>query len=231
MFYYIYGENLEGIRLDLHVHTKYSHDGTMEYAKLVKFAIRRGLQGVAITDHNTIKGAIKARKEIKNFLIIVGSEIRTNKGEIIGLFLEEEVKSRDLIEVIDEIKAQDGIVIVPHPFDKIRSSTFTPSEKETKLIDGIEVFNSRCIFSKYNLMAFEFAKLYSLPMTAGSDAHFANEIGLAGVIANSNDEEEIRRDILRREVRIFGKKSFILNHGSTKVIKLWRKLRKSGLQS
>jgi len=74
----------------------------MEYAKLVKFAIRRGLQGVAITDHNTMKGAIKARKEIKNFLIIVGSEIRTNKGEIIGLFLEEEVKSRDLIEVIDE---------------------------------------------------------------------------------------------------------------------------------
>lgn len=219
---------MEKFKLDLHVHTKYSHDGTLEPSRLLKFAIRRRLQGVAITDHNTVKGAIKARKEIKNFLIIVGSEIKTNRGEVMGLFLNDEIKSRDFFEVIDEIKSQGGLTVIPHPFDTMRTSTFVPSNRDEKLFDGVEVFNSRCIFSKYNAKALDFAKLHNLSMTAGSDAHFASEVGLAGIVLNVLEEEEIRKAILKREIEIFGKKSSVINHGATKVIKLWRKLRGYG---
>lgn len=219
---------MEKIKLDLHLHTKYSHDGTLEPEKIVKLSIRKGLQGIAITDHDTIRGAIEVRKLKKDLLVILGSEIRTERGEVMGLFLNEEIKNKNFLEVLDQIRAQDGIVVVPHPFDKMRSSTFTPSENDVEYFDGIEVFNARCIFQKYNKIALEFALSNGISMTAGSDAHFANEIGLAGIIVTASDEEEIRKAILKRKVEYFGKKSSILNHGATKVIKLWRRLRRSG---
>ena len=113
------------MKIDLHIHSKYSHDGSLEPEQIIEIARKKGLSGVAITDHNTIRGALEAQKyQSEDFRVIIGAEIMTEKGEVTGLFLSREIKSRRLQEVIAEIKAQDGIVIVPHPFDSLRRSAF-----------------------------------------------------------------------------------------------------------
>jgi predicted metal-dependent phosphoesterase TrpH len=209
------------MKYDLHIHSKYSSDGVLAPEKIVKIAISRGINGIAITDHNTIRGGSKAKKyETDDFKVIVGSEISTERGEIIGLFLEEEVKSKDVQDVISEIKEQNGIVIIPHPFDELRHSAFHPAEEDAKFIDCIEGFNSRCVFQKYNEKAVEFGTNHNLTITGGSDAHFANEIGNAGIITET---EDVREALMKNDIKIFGKRSSLVNHVGTKVLKLWRK--------
>ena len=213
------------MKYDLHIHSKYSSDGILEVKEIVKAAIKRGLDGIAITDHNTIKGGIEAKKyEADGLKVIVGSEIMTEKGEIIGLFLSEEIKPGNIINVISEIREQNGMIIIPHPFDKLRHSSFQPGEEDIKFIDCIEGFNSRCLFQKYNDHAKEFAKKHDLVITAGSDSHFMNEIGNAGIITET---EDIREAFQKKNINIFGKRTSLINHGLTKVLKLWRKTNSS----
>lgn len=210
------------MKYDLHIHSKYSSDGVLDPEKIVKIAMKRGLNGFAITDHNTIKGGIKAKRyERENFKVIIGSEISTERGEIIGLFLEEEIKSKDVQDVISEIKEQNGIIIIPHPFDELRHSAFHPTDEDAKFIDCIEGFNSRCVFQKYNKEAVEFAMEHKLTITGGSDAHFANEIGNGGIIT---EKEDVRAAIIKNNVRIFGKRSSLVNHVGTKILKTMRKM-------
>ncbi|MCK4529036.1 PHP domain-containing protein [candidate division WOR-3 bacterium] len=214
------------MKYDLHVHSKYSSDGILDPEEIVKIAVKRGLNGIAITDHNTIKGGLKAKKyETEDFTVIVGSEISTERGEIIGFFLEEEIESKDVQGVISEIKAQDGIVVMPHPFDELRHSAFHPTKEDAKFVDCIEGFNSRCVFQRYNNNAVEFAMKHNLTITAGSDAHFAREIGNAGIITET---EDIRESLIKNDIKIFGKRSSLVNHVGTKVLKLWRKTVRSG---
>jgi predicted metal-dependent phosphoesterase TrpH len=214
------------MKYDLHIHSKYSSDGILALEKIITISIKRGLDGIAITDHNTIKGGLEAKKyETEDFQVIVGSEISTERGEIIGLFLEEEVKSKDVQGVISEIKDQNGIIIIPHPFDELRHSAFHPTVEDEKFIDAIEGFNSRCVYQKYNKKAVEFASKHNLTIAAGSDAHFSNEIGNAGIITET---EDIREALMKNEVKIFGKRSSLVNHIGTKVLKTWRKAVKRG---
>jgi len=209
------------MKYDLHIHSKYSSDGVLDPEKIVKIAIESGLNGIAITDHNTIKGGIKAKKyETEDFKVIVGSEIMTERGEITGLFLSEEIKSKDVQDVISEIKDQKGIVIIPHPFDELRHSAFRPTEEDINFIDCIEGFNSRCVLQKYNDRAVEFGTKHNLTIVGGSDAHFLNEIGEGGIITEA---EDIREAIMKNDVKVFGKRSPLVNHAGTKVLKLWRK--------
>lgn len=167
------------MKYDLHVHSIYSKKcGYMDPKEIVKTAIKKGLDGVAVTDHDTIQGGLKAKEyESKEFQVIIGAEIMTNRGEVIGLFLSEEIISNDFESVIFEVQNQNGLVIIPHPFDKSRRSALYPVKNDINFIDCIEIFNSRCIFQKYNVNAEEFATKYDLATTAGSDAHFSNEIG------------------------------------------------------
>jgi predicted metal-dependent phosphoesterase TrpH len=211
------------MKLDLHIHSKYSSDGILGVEEIIKIAKRKGLDGIAITDHDTIKGGLKAKEyETKDFRIIIGCEKWTHRGEIIGLFLSEELGSKEAGSVIDEIRKQNGLIVIPHPFDEMRHSAFRLSEDDTRNIDAIEVFNSRCVFQKYNDTSYEYAKARKLATVAGSDAHFANEIGLGGITTKS---EDVKEAILKHDVEIFGKRSSVINHGRTKVLKLWRKLR------
>ncbi|MCC7557929.1 MAG: PHP domain-containing protein [Methanobacteriaceae archaeon] len=208
------------MKYDLHVHSKYSSDGFVEPEKIVKTAEKIGLAGIAITDHDTIKGGLMAKKfKTENVEVIVGCEVTTNQGEIIGLFLNQEIKSNNHVEVMDEIKAQDGVVVIPHPFDTMRKATYRPRQDYIKYLDCIEVFNSRCITQKYNEQAKSFANKYNLNTCAGSDAHFINEIGNAGVII----ENDLKKSLKNNKVEIFGRKSSILNHGLTKIVKMYRK--------
>jgi len=206
------------LKSDLHIHSKYSDDGILDPEEIVRIAKDRGLNAIAITDHNTIKGGQEAQKyETSDLKVIIGAEIMTEKGEITGLFLSEEVKARHFLDVIAEIKAQGGLVIVPHPFDELRHSAFHITSEYANLVDAIEGFNSRCIFQRYNRKAVEFAAQYDLPVVGGSDAHYANEIGLGGIITESDD---IRRAIIDNNLTLFGKRSSVMNHVRTKVRKL-----------
>lgn len=211
------------VKFDLHTHSIYSSDGVMDVKTIIKIAIKRHLNGIAITDHNTIKGGLKAKNyETENFKVIVGSEIMTDQGEVIGLFLSEEIKSKNLIDVISEIKDQNGIIAIPHPFDDMRHSALHPDNEFARLVDCIEGFNSRCIFQKYNERAVEYANKHGLPLVAGSDAHFANEIGNAGIIT---EYEDLREAIIKNKIEIFGKRSMLVNHAFTKGLKKWRKIK------
>jgi hypothetical protein len=173
----------------------------------VKTAIKKKLSGIAVTDHNTIMGGLKTIKYQNNdFQVIIGSEVITDRGEVIGLFLTEEIKSNIFTEVAEEIRDQDGLVIIPHPFDEIRGNGINLQKNDVKLVDFVEVFNSRCLLQKYNDKAHEFAK--------------GNEIGKAGIITS---EEDVREAFSKGNMNIFGKKSNFIYLGLTKVLKTWRK--------
>jgi len=159
---------------DFHVHSKYSYDSILTPYRIIKTARKKGIDCIAITDHGTIKGGIQTKRmnSDKDFHVIVGSEVQTEIGDIIGLNLTEEILSTNFVQVVEEIKNQGGYVILPHPF---RGHKLT--EDVIKNSDAIEVFNGRST-PEQNLKALELAKSYSKPFIAGSDAHFASEIGL-----------------------------------------------------
>jgi predicted metal-dependent phosphoesterase TrpH len=168
----------KAVRVDLHNHTHYSPDSILSPKQFVREAGRRGLDVVAVTDHNTIRGALAVR-ELADFPVIVGEEVRSKDGEILGLFLSEEIpKGLSAGDTIARIKNQDGIVGVPHPFDSLRSAL-----REHALlayidqIDFIEGLNARMIFRSHNEKARKFAAARNLPVSAGSDAHSPWEVG------------------------------------------------------
>ncbi|HQE50405.1 MAG TPA: PHP domain-containing protein, partial [Fervidobacterium sp.] len=155
--------------IDLHIHSKYSFDSLLSPRTILKVAKKKGLTGIAVTDHNTIRGGLEVRKinKDRDFTVIVGSEIQTDIGDIIGLCVNEEIKSRISIEVIEEIKDQGGYVVLPHPFRGHKLNQYI-----IELSDAVEVFNGRST-AEENFKALELAKRYNKPFTAGSDAHFA----------------------------------------------------------
>jgi len=115
------------------------------------------------------------------------------------------------------------MVIVPLPFDGLRDSAFHITSEYADPVDAVEGFNSRCVFLRYNRKAVEFTAQYNLPVVAGSDAHYANGIGLGGIIIHSDD---IRKAIMRGELTLSGKRSPVLNHVRTKIGKVWRGIAK-----
>lgn len=205
------------MRYDLHVHSVYSKDGKIRPKDILKIALRKKLDGVAITDHETIRGGLEAKKyETKRFKIIVGSEISTDRGEVIGLFLKEDVKPGKFETVVKKIREQGGVVVLPHPFDWFRPG-IRPHRDDANLIDAIEVFNARSVFHRFNKHALEFAKRYNLPGVAGSDAHFPDEIGKAGIIVAG----DVKECILNNKLDVFcSYSSFRLKH---RFISIWKK--------
>jgi predicted metal-dependent phosphoesterase TrpH len=170
------------IRADLHSHTHFSPDSILSPKDLARRGREVGLGCIAVTDHNTVRGGLAVR-EIADFAVIVGEEVRSAEGEILGLFLTEDIPgglSAD--ETISRIKAQGGIVGVPHPFDSLRSALREDSlNKLVARIDFVEGLNSRIVFGVHNKRALEFARKHGLAVSAGSDAHSSREIGRAYV--------------------------------------------------
>lgn len=210
--------------LDLHVHSRYSKDSLMSPELILKAAKKRGLDGIAVTDHNTIKGGLETKKANmdKDFKVIVGSEIRTEYGDIIGLGLTDEILSSDFNEVVDSIKSQGGYVVLPHPF---RNKALIPLKNIDK-IDMIEVFNARSSYIQ-NKMALVLAHRFNKPISAGSDAHLAFEIGSGRVILDDSGNKP--GDY--QTGRLFeGKVSnYYLVHGLSLIIENIKKSRKLSL--
>lgn len=172
------------IKVDMHTHSEYSPDSRTPLASQAAAIKAAGLHVVCATDHNTIEGALRLRELADGFRVIVGEEVSSSDGEIIGLFLDKPVpRGLSAEETIARIHDQGGLVSVPHPFSRNRRFHLRRSalERVWKDIDCIEVFNAREAFTQDNLRAAAFAKDKGLPGAVGSDAHRASEIGRAWV--------------------------------------------------
>ena len=169
--------------VDLHCHTSASFDSLSNPRKVVEAAATRGLTHLAITDHDRIEGALRARNAAPAGLtVIVGEEIRTADGDLIALFLEEAVEPhRPARETIEAVRAQGGLVGIPHPFDKFRGSMLKDPRLEAmaQLVDWVEAHNARVVGGTGNERAQQFARDMGLPGIAVSDAHSVLEVGVA----------------------------------------------------
>lgn len=198
------------MKIDLHCHTKYSYDSNSEIEELIIQAKKRGLDGIAITDHDNINGFKEALQlGIKhNFLIVLGEEIKSSKGDILGLFLNKKVDGykKDPRWVMEEIKKQKGLVVIPHPFH-YGEGFKNNIENYLDIIDGIEVFNARKPFKEPDEKALCFAKKHNIAMTAGSDSHYYKGVGYAYTEADAKTLEEFKNAIIQKKTTFSGKKA------------------------
>ena len=167
------------VRIDLHVHTRHSHDSAAPVSSVLQRCRDSGLGMVAITDHNNIRGGLEAREK-GGLPVIVGEEIKSSKGDIIGLFLEEPVPPNlPPLETVKRVKAQGGLVGIPHPFDRIRPTAMGRRALLEILpwVDFLEGYNAHTILPMDNRRGVEFAADHSLPVVSSSDSHSALELG------------------------------------------------------
>ena len=176
----------EWILADLHLHTSWSADCSVEVEDVLDHAEARGLGAIAVTDHNVFGGALEAVElaRDRDLIVIPGEEVKTDgQGEVIGLFLSEEIpRGMSFKDTIAAIKAQGGLVYLPHPFDRLHSIPSSATlRRHLGDIDVFEVYNARLLFEGYNDEALRFARKYNLTMGAGSDAHVPQGLGTGGV--------------------------------------------------
>jgi predicted metal-dependent phosphoesterase TrpH len=198
--------NRPWILCDLHTHTSWSHDCLVEPAELVDHAEREGLGAIAVTDHNAFGGALEAVElgRDRPLTVIPGEEIKTaGQGEVIGLFLEEEIpRGLSFEDTIAAIREQGGLVYLPHPFDRMHSIPDAATlHRHLADIDVFEVYNARLLFEQYNDEAERFARKYNLTMGAGSDAHVLQGLGTGGLRMRAfRDPEEFLVSLRTAEV-------------------------------
>ncbi len=188
-------------RFDLHMHSRHSFDGIMAPSHIVGIARRRGLAGIAVSDHNTIAGGVDAAaaNHDPNFVVIIGAEIQTEVGDILGLFLTREIASRHSLEVVADIHDQGGIAILPHPYAYHQNVT----PELLQQLDGVEIYNGRDK-RDYSAQTYaDYANPYGLATVANSDAHLYWEIGRAYTELDLDrpDSAAVRAAILDRRAR------------------------------
>jgi predicted metal-dependent phosphoesterase TrpH len=182
--------------IDLHCHSWFSADGVSSPEELIASARAKGLHGFALTDHNTSdgcrylldKGFVREDgRPVDDFVIIPGVEVTTAEGHLLclGVILPY-LKGAPAGDVCKLVHDKGGVAIPPHPYDLFRAG-IRQSVLDTLDIDALEVFNAATTLKRYNRMAFEYATMKGLPMTAGSDAHHESAIGTAYTILHTDD--------------------------------------------
>jgi predicted metal-dependent phosphoesterase TrpH len=183
------------MRVDMHSHSEWSFDCQTTLAEILDALPGSGVDVLALTDHNEIDGALELKARAPG-RIIVGEEVMTAEGEIIGLFLRELVpQGLTPEETIQAIHAQGGLAYVPHPKDRVRaSSTIEPKAlaRVLGLVDALEGYNSKCLFPRFNSQARALARQSGLPMGGGSDAHQAAAIGRGWVEVDDFEVDDAR---------------------------------------
>lgn len=208
------------MKFDMHVHTHHSRMcGWMRPRVLVRAALEKGLDGLAVTDHNTIIGALEAidiveEKQIA-LSIIVGEEISTPRGEVLAYFINNEIEPGPFEDVLHDIRKAGGVLAIPHPFDRIRKG-FVDVEEIIEDVDAIEVLNSRCLF---NAEALDLCQDHKKAALGGSDAHFYQEVGRAW----TEYHDDPRSCILDGRTHVGGGLSNPAYLIVTKGLKVWRK--------
>ena len=218
------------MKIDTHVHTNYS-DGLMSIDDLRKLSLKKEIIP-CITDHNTIKGALAYQKKFGKNSCIIGEEIKTQQGEVIGLYMKKEISGfLDLFETMRLLKKQKAVIIIPHPFDRLRGSKlrYDINRLNDKYkIDFIEVFNSRTMYDADNQKARDFfeknrkkQKYFSI---VGSDAHMSIEFGRSYCVVPEFDITKKAQflDIFKnpKKITFITHKSPIIVHAITKTIKI-----------
>jgi len=176
-------EGTKELYADFHMHSEHSKDCVVPVRDLLERARECGLDVIAITDHDTADGGLEGRDLADEYgvRVIVGEEVKTTEGEVVGLFLERTIPGgMSFAETVAAIREQDGIVYLPHPFDRLHTVPGYPLLKQHVAdIDVVEVFNSRLAFPAFNERAEQFAQRYRVPAAAGSDAHVLASLGTA----------------------------------------------------
>ncbi len=190
------------MEFDLHCHTRHSFDCTMSVPRVVELARRRGLRGIAITDHETAAGGVEAMQySTPDFLVIPGFEKRTRAGDIIGLFMTECPEAEDPIEVVRFIKDRNGIAVLPHPMHH----RHTIEESLLREVDALEGFNARydrnrsAIGPRGDDAIASLADRFGLAVLGSSDAHDYRSIGAGRTTIAGTTPDEIR-DAVRRSL-------------------------------
>jgi len=201
---FIYGCEVLQLKIDLHVHTDYSYDSLITSEELVFYAKKRGLNGVAVTDHDRLDGALKIAKET-DFLIIPGMEISSLNGHVIGLNFQEPIPSGlSVDETVDKIHELGGIAVACHPITFFKESLEGYINSK---FDAVEVINSSAFpFNRSVRRGQEIASCLGIARVAGSDAHFGPEIGYAYTLMDAELEiDEIVKAISKGLCQPFGR--------------------------
>jgi predicted metal-dependent phosphoesterase TrpH len=211
---------------DFHIHTRFSRDSILAEEKFVRTAVERGLTHVAVTNHNNVEGAVAVRDKVAEMgmadrlTVILGEEVSTADGEVVGLFLERTIpRGLTADETADAIHEQGGLVSIPHPFDPFRQSHIREAPLigllEAGKVDMIEVFNSRVTLQRHNLAAAELAARYKVPGIAASDSHSSFEIAMSfNAMPVFDDAEGLRAALPENEWH--GSRSTVLIHLTTR---------------
>ena len=182
------------MKYDFHIHTYYSKDSNIDPLLLIKKAIKLGFSGIAITDHNIIHPKIKdLAKRVKDLNIIIGEEISSKDGHIIGLYLEESIPPKKTAEeTIELIKEQGGLVLIPHPFFLLWRFKALKRIKP----DAIEVINGKIprLLDFFNRKAYEYSKKHNITPYGGSDSHNLSHFGRVYNIIRDNPYKAIKNN-------------------------------------
>ncbi len=209
---------LRRIAIDMHQHSASSPDSRMPAREQARRAREAGLDVVCATDHNTVAGGLRLREAADGFRVVVGSEILSRDGEIVGLFLERDVpRGLSAEETVARIHHQGGVAIVPHPFSRNRLNRLRAEalDRVRGAIDAIEVFNAREALSSDNERAAAYAREHGIAGAVGSDAHRPGEVGAAWLEMDDFDGRAAFLAALRGGI-VHGRLSGILVHVGTR---------------
>ncbi|CAB4605395.1 unannotated protein [freshwater metagenome] len=176
------------VRVDMHSHTMFSGDSTTTLDEIVESVVEAGIDVLCVTDHNALEGAVRLQRILEAegiCRVVAGEEVRTHTGEIIGLFLTERISfGENAVNTAEQIRAQGGLVYIPHPFDPMRRNITEKSLIELTslgLVDSIEAHNAKTSLQSLNKQARQFGIDNNLALGAGSDAHVPHALGSAFV--------------------------------------------------
>ncbi len=196
------------MELDLHIHSRYSFDSNNDVREIIKRAKKLGLDGIAVVDHHNLGGGLEAlglsAEEREGIVVIAGMEVMTHFGDVMGLFLKEPLESVEPLEIIAEIKRQEGVAVLPHPY----FSEFLQHRSLLEHFDAIEACNGRhqldsgLDVDETQRRIEDIARQYGLAIVGGSDAHSYSEIGIATTIAPAETAEDVKTAILTRRTTV-----------------------------
>jgi predicted metal-dependent phosphoesterase TrpH len=193
------------VKTEFHCHTGYSKDSLVTLTGLLSTCRKKGIQRLVVTDHNSVVGAFLAR-ELDPSLFIVGEEIMTQQGELLAFFVQELVPAGlPASEAIARLHSQSAFISVSHPFDTTRSGHWQPDDllAITPTIDAIEIYNSRCLSPKSNILAANFSYHHHLLGTVGSDSHSLREVGISTLtLPNFHDAATLKSALMIAEPHV-----------------------------
>jgi predicted metal-dependent phosphoesterase TrpH len=210
-----------GFRCLAHVHTHHSLDSVLSPARIVAAARELGADVVIVTDHETQAGSLAVRQLANGNprFVPTAAEYKTDKGDLIGVFLQSEIREKSAELVADQIHAQGGLVILPHPF-----KAHVLDDSLLSRVDIIEVYNSRCSPAE-NDSASELAATHGLPLLAGADAHCAGELYAALNLFEGetpSDQEQLRRALLQCPRSLNTRSVSAVYRPISQIVKAWK---------